>query len=99
MGAANMSESLTLSATPPLRGRAWSLLVLMHVPFIGFAIAQGGFGLALPGPAEHTAIGFTLAVAGCALQLRHSIAFASGIRPRCRRLTLGSLLIIAYVPF
>ena len=34
-----MSESLTLSRTPALRRRAWSLLVLMHVPFIAFAIA------------------------------------------------------------
>lgn len=93
-----MSESLTLATTPALRRRAWSLLVVMHVPFIAFAIAQGGFGLALPGPAAHKAIGFVLAVAGCALQLRHSVAAAAGFRPRYWRLTLALLLIIAYVP-
>src|SRR5512133_2671080 len=93
-----MSESLTIATTPALRRRAWSLLVLMHVPFIAFAIAQGGFGLALPAPTAHKTIGFVLAVAACALQLRHSIASAAGFRPRYWRVTLALLLIIAYVP-
>jgi two-component system sensor histidine kinase DesK len=93
-----MSASPSTSATPALRRQAWSLLLVMHVPFIAFVIAQGGFGLALPAPSTHNAIGFTLAIAACALQLRHSFAAASGIRPRYWRVTLPLLLVIAFVP-
>ena len=75
--------------TPALQRRAWWLLAVMHVPFFGFVIAQGAFNLALPAASERNPLAVVLAVAACALQFRHSIAAAAGVRPRYWQLTLG----------
>jgi two-component system sensor histidine kinase DesK len=93
-----MTASLTLVPTTPLRRRAWWLLIGMHVPFIGFTIAQGGLGLALAPPLENIGVATVLAVAAGALQLRHSLAAADGVRPRYWAWTLALLVLIAWVP-
>ena len=92
-----MSESPTLPATPALRRRAWWLLVVMHVPFFAFLIGQGGFGLAFRAPVDYRAIGFVVALVACAIQLRHSLASAAGVRPRHWRVTLLVLVTMSFV--
>ena len=87
-----------LAPTLPLRRRALWLLVAMHVPFFGFTIGQGGLGLFFPANTEHNWIAFPLAVAAGAIQLRHSLAAAKGVRPRYWGWTLLLLLLIAYLP-
>ena len=93
-----MSASVALSSSPPLRRRAWWLLVAAHVPFVAFIIAQAGLGLALPRDTKFDAIALPLAVLACALQLRHSLATASGVRPRYWVTTLVLLILIALIP-
>ena len=90
-----MSVSFPLSATPPLHGRGRWLLVAMHVPFFAFTIAQAGFGLAYPPPYPHSEIALPLVVLAGAIQLRHSLAAAAGMRPRYWRWSLLLLLVIA----
>jgi two-component system sensor histidine kinase DesK len=70
----------------------------MHVPFIGFTIAQGGLGLALPPPLTHVGVALVLALVAGALQLRHSLAAADGVRPRYWGWTLALLVLIAWGP-
>ena len=89
---------IALIAAVPLRRRAWWLLVAMHVPVIAFAVAQAGLGLAFPAASAHQAIALALVLAGGAIQLRHSLATAAGVRPRYWELTLLLLVVIAYVP-
>ena len=93
-----MSASVALSSSPPFRRRAWWLLVAAHVPFIAFTIAQAGFGLALPRQTSFNATAFPLAIVAGALQLRHSLATANGVRPRYWAATLTLLILIAVVP-
>jgi two-component system sensor histidine kinase DesK len=70
----------------------------MHVPFIVFTVAQAGFGLALAAPSEHNAIAVPLILAAGAIQVRHSLAGAAGMRPRYWRWSLLALVVITYVP-
>ena len=93
-----MTATSTEVAVPPLERRAQWLLVAMHIPFMGFVLGQGGFGLALPQPEHQSWLGVPLAIAAGALQLRHSLAVAAGVRPRYWRWSLFALLAIAYVP-
>lgn len=92
-----MTAASALVAAPPLR-RAWWLLVAVHVPFIAFTIAQAGLGLALPRQTQFDSLALPLAVIAGALQLRHSLAAASGVRPRYWIATLLLLTLIAIVP-
>ena len=93
-----MTVAIPLEPMPALRGRAWWLLVAIHVPSLAFTIAQGGLGLAFPGPSGYETIAVPLSIAAGALQLRHSFAAAQGIRPRYWMWTLALLVVIATVP-
>jgi len=86
------------SSIPGLERRAQWLLAAMHIPFMGFVIGQGGFGLALPRPEHASWLGVPLSIAASALQLRHSLAVAAGVRPRYWQWTLIALVAIAYLP-
>jgi len=94
-----MTASIVLMPGPPLRRRAWWLLLAIHVPFIGFTVAQGGFRLAYPGPfdGDWPALAALALLAGV-LQLRHSLAAAEGVRPRYWVWTLLLLTLIAWIP-
>jgi two-component system, NarL family, sensor histidine kinase DesK len=93
-----MSQQSPASVKQPLDRRTLWLLVKMHVPFIAFAVAQGGWGFALTPPIDHKAIASLLVIVASALQLRHSLATAAGVRPRYWRWTLALLLAICWVP-
>ncbi|HTE45062.1 MAG TPA: histidine kinase [Gemmatimonadaceae bacterium] len=93
-----MSAALPIDTSTPLRRDARWLLVAMHVPFIAFAVAQGGLSLAFPASSDHEAIAVALALTAGAIQLRHSLAAAAGLRPRYWRWSLAALVLIAYVP-
>jgi len=93
-----MSTTLALSAAQPHQRRAWWLLVAVHVPFIAFTIAQGGWGLAFPPKAQFDGVALSLAIVAGVLQLRHSFAAADGVRPRYWVWTLLLLLAIATLP-
>jgi two-component system sensor histidine kinase DesK len=72
----------------------------LHVPFIAFAIAQAGLGLAvdrLPS-SKHDALAIVLVLAAGAIQVRHSLAAARGTRPRYWPWTLVLLVALVYVP-
>ena len=88
----------TLVADPPLRRRAWWLLLAIHVPSIAFVIAQGGLRLAFPGPSDYAPFMLPLTIVASGIQLRHSIAAAQGVRPRYWNWTLLLLCLIAYLP-
>jgi len=68
------------------------------VPFIGFTVAQGGLGLAMPAPSLHNGLAVSLALVAGAIQLRHSLAAAAGVRPRYWQASLLILVAVAYVP-
>lgn len=73
------------------------LLVAMHAPFVAFAAAQGAVGVGLePSRVVWPAVPAVLAAG--ALQLRHSLAAADGVRPRHWRWSLLALLVITYAP-
>lgn len=74
-----------------------TLLVAMHIPFIAFTAAQVVTGLGFPST-QHGILGLPLVLAAGALQLRHSLAAARGVRPAHWQLSLALLLVIAYVP-
>lgn len=93
-----MSATFALTPAEPSRHRARWLLVGIHIPFIAFAIAQGGLGLAFPPLPEHDWMAFALAAVASGLQLRHSLAKAEGVRPRYWAWTLALLVAIAFVP-
>ena len=93
-----MTVAATLVPVPPLRRSGWWLLFAIHVPMIAFVVAQGWLGLAFPAPARRDAIGLVLAVIACAIQLRHSVAAAQGIRPRYWMWTLLILVLVSIVP-
>ena len=93
-----MSASIVLAPDPPLRRRAWWLLLAIHVPFIAFTVAQGGLRLAYPPPFETNWGALFLALMAGALQLRHSLAVADGVRPRYWMWSLLLLALIAWVP-
>jgi two-component system, NarL family, sensor histidine kinase DesK len=93
-----MTAAATLVPLPPLRRSGWWLLFAIHVPSIAFVVAQGWLGLAFPAPARRDAIGLVLAVMACAIQLRHSVAAAQGIRPRYWMWTLLVLMLVSIVP-
>jgi two-component system sensor histidine kinase DesK len=89
---------IPLASAPPLQRRAWWLLVAIHVPSIAFVIAQVGLGLGFPGPSGHAPFALPLAIAASALQLRHSLASAQGVRPRYWQWSLLAVVLISYVP-
>ena len=93
-----MTVALPLSGVPPLRRRAGWLLVAIHVPFIAFTIMQGGLGLAMPRMTQYDGIAIALAIAAGAIQLRHSLAVAEGVRPRYWMWTLLLLVLIVALP-
>jgi two-component system, NarL family, sensor histidine kinase DesK len=93
-----MTVALPLSSVPPLRRRAWWLLVAIHVPFIAFTIMQAGLGLAMTRTTQHDGIALALTVAAGAIQLRHSLAVADGVRPRYWMWTLLLLVLIVALP-
>ena len=93
-----MSVSLPLSAASPLHRRAWWLLVAMHVPFIAFTVVQAGLGLAMPRMTQYDAIALALTIAAGAIQLRHSLAAAEGMRPRHWVWSLLLLVVIVGLP-
>jgi len=93
-----VTVALPLSGVPPLRRRAGWLLVAIHVPFIAFTIMQGGLGLAMPRMTQYDGIAIALAIAAGAIQLRHSLAVAEGVRPRYWMWTLLLLVLIVALP-
>jgi two-component system sensor histidine kinase DesK len=93
---ASLPLPLSLSSTSAERRRAWWLLVAMHVPIVGFCVAQAGLGLATSRASGNSAIALALVVAAGAIQLRHTFAAAAGVRPRHWQWTLLLLVAIAY---
>jgi len=93
-----VTVALQLSAVPPLRRRGWWLLVAIHVPFIAFTIVQAGLGLAMPRMTRYDGIAIALTIAAGAIQLRHSLAVAEGVRPRYWMWTLLLLVLIVALP-
>ncbi len=93
-----MTASVMFAPDPPLRRRAWWLLVAVHVPFIGFTVAQGALRLAYPPPFAVNWGALVLALIAGALQLRHSLAVAEGVRPRHWVWSLLLVGLIAWVP-
>ena len=93
-----MTASMVLVPDPPLRRRAWWLLVAVHIPFVTFTVAQGAMRLAYPPPFEVNWGALFLALVAGALQLRHSLAVAEGVRPRYWIWSLLLLALIAWVP-
>jgi two-component system, NarL family, sensor histidine kinase DesK len=84
-------NSLTRSCRPR------ALLVAMHLPFFAFTAAQTITGLGFePAGNRWSALPFVL-TAG-AVQIRHSLAAADGVRPRHWKSTLLLLLLITYLP-
>jgi len=93
-----MTATFAIAATPPLRRRAWWLLLAVHVPFIAFTIAQAAFGLAFLRDTRFDAVALVFVLISCALQLRHSLAAASGVRPRYWEWSLLALVVISIAP-
>jgi len=93
-----MSTSLSLLPTARLHRHAWWLLIAIHLPFVAFTVAQAGFGLALKPAADSGANSLALVLVAGAIQLRHSLAAAAGVRPRYWRWSLGALVAIVYGP-
>ena len=73
------------------------LLVAMHLPLIAFPVVQVATGAPRLAPAPPAMVPLVLIAA--ALQVRHSLAAARGIRPRFWKWSLLLLLLIVYVPF
>src|SRR5215510_14088305 len=73
------------------------VLVLMHVPFVAFGVALSVTGLGWFPPGIRWSALPLVMIAG-AMQVRHSLAAAEGLRPAYWKWTLLSLLLIAYVP-
>ena len=93
-----MTAAVMFAPDPPLRRRAWWLLIAIHVPFIAFTAAQGGLRLAYPLPFVMNWGALVLALLAGAIQLRHSLAVADGVRPRYWVWSLIVLTLIAWVP-
>src|SRR4051812_11913395 len=77
------------------------LLVVVHLCSVAFSVASAGFGLAYPTPSPTLPapwIAPALVLAAGALQLRHSLATAAGVRPRYWQASLLAVVAIAYVP-
>jgi two-component system, NarL family, sensor histidine kinase DesK len=92
-----MSAVLTPAEGFRLRRQAWWLLVAIHIPFIAFTAATAGLGLGFA-PSEHDPLLLTLTLVAGAIQLRHSLAAAAGVRPRYWPWTLLMLIVFAFVP-
>jgi two-component system, NarL family, sensor histidine kinase DesK len=77
--------------------RSRVLLVALHVPMIAFLIALGATGLGfVDGTSPAFAVPAGLLIG--ALQIRHSLAFADGRRPRHAAQSFGVILLLAAVP-
>src|SRR5262245_16283825 len=74
-----------------------ALLVAMHLPFVAFTAGLSITGLGWEPPGIWWSALPLVLIAG-ALQVRHSLAAAEGIRPRYWEWTLLSLLLITYLP-
>jgi two-component system, NarL family, sensor histidine kinase DesK len=92
-----MSAVLTPAEGVRLRRQAWWLLVAIHIPFIVFTAAAAGLGLGFA-PLEHDPLLVTLTLLASAIQLRHSLAAAAGVRPRYWPWTFLLLLALAFIP-
>lgn len=98
-----MSGAAALPALPApsmlaaIRRQPRWLLVAMHVPFFAFTAAQGvtGMGMQFATPRWFA---LPLLLLAAAIQLRHSLAAASGTRPRHWPWSMLALLLIAYLP-
>jgi two-component system, NarL family, sensor histidine kinase DesK len=73
------------------------LLVAMHLPFFAFTAARTINGLGFDPPGNRWSA-LPLVLAAGAIQVRHSLAAADGVRPRHWQWTLFILFLIAYVP-
>jgi two-component system sensor histidine kinase DesK len=77
--------------------RSRVLLIALHVPMIAFLISVGATGLGFV-DASYPAFAVPAGLVIGALQIRHSLAFADGRRPRYAALSLGAILLLAAVP-
>jgi two-component system, NarL family, sensor histidine kinase DesK len=77
--------------------RSRVLLIALHVPMIAFLIALGATGLGFVGLA-YPAFALPAGLLIGALQIRHSLAFADGRRPRHAAQSFGAILLLAAVP-
>jgi len=93
-----VSTSLAAMNAPPLERRARWLLIAVHIPFIAFTTLQGGLGLAMIRPLGYDSVALPLAIIASALQLRHSLAAADGVRPRHWQWSLLAVIVIACLP-
>src|SRR5262245_16725423 len=73
------------------------LLVAMHLPFFAFTVARGVTGLGFEPPGNQWSA-LPLVLAAAAIQVRHSLAAADGVRPRHWQWTLLLLFLIAGAP-
>ncbi len=74
-----------------------TILILLHLPFIGFTATAASTGFALFQASGGVVVVAVVLAAG-AIQLRHSLAAARGARPRYWALSLPLLIGLAYIP-
>jgi two-component system, NarL family, sensor histidine kinase DesK len=77
--------------------RERGLLVAMHLPFVAFTAAQAITGLGFDRLGNRWSA-LPLVLTAGAIQVRHSLAAADGVRPRHWQLTLLLLFLITYLP-
>jgi two-component system, NarL family, sensor histidine kinase DesK len=84
-------------ATPVAGRNARVFLVVVHLPMILFLTLMGATGLGL-GPAGRPAIAVPAGLALGALQIRQSLAYANGVRPRLAIWSFIIMLVLVIGP-
>ena len=92
-----MSEALSFDQARWTGRQARWFLLGMHVPYVAFTAAAATTGLGFA-PDTNGAIALPLVLGVGALQLRHSFATSSGVRPRYWPWTFLLLLVVAFAP-
>jgi two-component system sensor histidine kinase DesK len=77
--------------------RSRVLLIALHVPMIAFLTSMGATGLGFVAGA-YPAFALPAGLAIGALQIRHSLAFADGRRPRYAAHSFSAIVLLAAVP-
>jgi two-component system, NarL family, sensor histidine kinase DesK len=77
--------------------RSRMLLIALHVPMIAFLTSIGATGFGFM-PAAYPAFALPVGLLIGALQIRHSLAFAAGRRPRYGVQSFSAIVLLAAVP-
>jgi hypothetical protein len=78
--------------------RSRMLLIALHVPMIAFLICLGATGLGFTPTAAYPAFAVPAGLLIGTLQIRHSLAFVAGRRPRYAIQTFSAIVLLAVVP-